>query len=130
MSDILPAKNEKGETLLEWDDSWRGAYEARSGKVQEVGKMTPDFLGSLSTTLSWKNLSLHIATDMRFGGLVASYSNLYGTQAGWIKSSLKWRDPEHGGCLGPASTVTVKGSLMAMVLSPTEYLRMVRSQHL
>lgn len=97
MSDILPAKNEKGETLLEWDDSWRGAYEARSGKVQEVGKMTPDFLGSLSTTLSWKNLSLHIATDMRFGGLVASYSNLYGTQAGWIKSSLKWRDPEHGG---------------------------------
>lgn len=54
MSDILPAKNEKGETLLEWDDSWRGAYEARSGKVQEVGKMTPDFLGSLSTTLSLK----------------------------------------------------------------------------
>ena len=109
MSDILPAKNEKGETLLEWDDSWRGAYEARSGKVQEVGKMTPDFLGSLSTTLSWKNLSLHIATDMRFGGLVASYSNLYGTQAGWIKSSLKWRDPEHGGLSWPSQYGDSKG---------------------
>ena len=28
-------------------------------------------------------------------------------------------------CLGPASTVTVKESLMVMVLFPTEYLRMV-----
>lgn len=96
MSDILPAKNEKGETLLEWDEGWRGAYEARSGKVEEVGKMTPDFLGSIATNLSYKNWNLYIATDMRFGGLVASYSNLYGTQSGWLKSSLAGREG-HGG---------------------------------
>ena len=98
MSDVLPAIDEKtGQRLLNWDDSNRGAYEARSGKVEEVGKLTPDFLGSISTTLSYKSWSLHIATDMRFGGMTASYANLYGAEGGWLKSSLRWRDEAHGG---------------------------------
>lgn len=97
LTNVMPAKNEAGQTLLEWDDSWRGAYESRSGKTEEVGKITPDFLGSIATTLSYKNWSLHIATDMRFGGMIASYSNLYGTEGGWLKSTLDWRDEAHGG---------------------------------
>ena len=96
MSDAVPAVNDKGEKLLTWDDSWRAASETPSGIVQEVGTLTPDFLGSISTTLTWKNLSLHIATDMRFGGMTASYANLYGTQGGWLESSLKGREG-HGG---------------------------------
>lgn len=97
MSDVMPAYNEKGEPILEWDDDWRGAYRAQSKSVEVVGNMTPDFLGSVSTTLTWKDLSLNVGLDMRFGGLVASYSNLYGTMAGWTETSLPYRDPEHGG---------------------------------
>ena len=96
MSDAVPAVNDKGEKLLTWEDSWRAASETPSGIVQEVGTLTPDFLGSISTTLTWKNLRLHIATDMRFGGMTASYANLYGTQGGWLESSLKGREG-HGG---------------------------------
>lgn len=97
MSDILPAINENGEVLLNWSDADRAAYTRRSGKVEEVGKMTPDFLGSISTGVRWKDLSLHVGLDMRFGGLVAMYSNHYGSNVGWTGSSLKYRDEAHGG---------------------------------
>ena len=97
MSDVLPAMNEKGEYLLTWDDDWKAASRTQSKTVQTVGNMTPDFLGSVATTLRWKDLSVNVGLDMRFGGLVASYSNLYGTMSGWTKTSLDYRDAEHGG---------------------------------
>ena len=46
---------------------------------------------------------------MRFGGLVASYCNLYGTQAGWTESSLQYRDPEHGGMTWTSQYADSKG---------------------
>jgi len=97
MSNAKPAYNEKGELLLEWWDSGRAAYAAQSGTVEEVGSMQPDFLGSVSTGLSYKNWNLRVGLDMRFGGLVASYCNLYGTSAGWTETSMKYRDAESGG---------------------------------
>lgn len=97
MSDILPKVNEKGEKVLKWSDYGRGAYYARSGKVQEVGDMNPDFLASLHTGLRWKNLRLNIAFDGRFGGMVASYANRYGTAYGATEASLQYRDAAHGG---------------------------------
>ena len=109
MSDAMPAYDENGNPLLAWDDSWRGAYRAQSKTVQEVGNMTPDFLGSMGTTVTWKDLSLHIGLDMRIGGLIASYSNLYGTQAGWTESSLQYRDPEHGGMTWTSQYADSKG---------------------
>lgn len=97
MSDVAPARNEKGEVLLNWRDDYRSAYVAQSKKIETVGDMTPKFLGSLSTGVTWKDLSLRVGLDMRIGGMVASYCNLYGTQAGWTGSSLEYRDAEHGG---------------------------------
>lgn len=97
MSNVMPALNDKGEYLLNWDDDAKGASRAQSGKVEEVGSMLPKFLGSMSTGLTWKDLSLQIALDMRIGGKVASYCNLYGSEAGWTESSLQYRDAEHGG---------------------------------
>ena len=109
MSDVTQAYNEKGQPLLEWDDSWRGAYRAQSKTAEVVGNMTPDFLGSVATTLTWKDLSLNIGLDMRFGGLVASYCNLYGTMAGWTETSLPYRDPEHGGLTWTSQYADSKG---------------------
>lgn len=97
MTDILPARDEQGRILLNYSDSRRAAYQRRSGEVEELGDMTPDFLGSIGTDLRWKNLSLHIGLDARFGGLVAMYSNRYGSGSGWTESSMKYRDKENGG---------------------------------
>ena len=46
-------------------------HKAKTAEV--VGNMTPDFLGSVATTLTWKDLSLNIGLDMRFwrfGGIL------------------------------------------------------------
>ena len=86
----------------DWDEtsgekSMRAVMYKRTGTVQEVGSMQPDFLGSVNTTLRWKDLSLYVALDMRFGGYVASYASRYGTAYGMLKTSLAYSDPEHGG---------------------------------
>ena len=109
MSNAKPAYNEKGELLLEWWDAGRGAAPAQSGTVEEVGSMQPDFLGSISTGLTYKNWSLHVGLDMRFGGYVASYCNLYGTGAGWTKTSMKYRDEASGGMTFTSQYANSKG---------------------
>ena len=97
MSDILPARDEQGRVLLNYSDSRRTVFARRSGKVEELGSMQPDFLGSINTNLRWKDLTLHVGMDMRIGGLVAMYSSRYGTANGWTGTSLKYRDEAHGG---------------------------------
>lgn len=96
MSDITPAKDENGNTILDWDSDWRAGYAKRDGTVKEIGDMNPKFLSSLSTTLTYKNLSLRVALDARVGGYIASYANRYGTGYGNTETSLKYREG-HGG---------------------------------
>lgn len=97
MSDYAPKKDAQGRTIFVWRDDFRVAYPAQNGKVEEVGKITPDFLGSVATGLRWKELSLRVALDARYGGYIASYGSRYGTAYGLTEASLKWRDPAHGG---------------------------------
>lgn len=97
MSDAAPKRDAQGNVVLNWNSTYRTAYPARSGKVEQVGKITPDFLGSMSTGLKWKSLSMKVSLDARFGGYVASYGSRYGTAYGTTETSLTWRDPEHGG---------------------------------
>ncbi len=72
-------------------------YYSRSGEVKTVGSIQPDFLGSINTTLRYKNLSLRASLDMRFGGMVAIYGSHYGTAYGYLERSLVGTDTEHGG---------------------------------
>lgn len=97
MSDSYPKKNDKGQTVLNWNQSSRIAFAQRNGTVETVGSITPDFLGSVFTNLRWKDLSLNVALDMRFGGYVALYNSRYGTAYGFTETSLRGRDEKHGG---------------------------------
>ncbi|QZE13005.1 SusC/RagA family TonB-linked outer membrane protein [Halosquirtibacter laminarini] len=86
-----------GQKVLVWNDSKRGAYAKRSGKVEKIGSIMPDFEGSLSTSFRYKSLSISALFDLRFGGEIVSYNNRYGTAYGFTESSLEYRDEAHGG---------------------------------
>ena len=89
--------NKSGLPMLVWTDSQRRAHLLRNeAEIVEIGSMIPDFLGSVSTGLTYKNWSLSVALDMRFGGYVASYNSKYGTAYGFMEESLKGA-PGHGG---------------------------------
>ncbi|MDE5676340.1 SusC/RagA family TonB-linked outer membrane protein, partial [Phocaeicola sp.] len=79
------------------DRGMHAMYYQRSGVAETVGSLTPDFLGSVNTSLNYKNWSLRASFDMRFGGKVASYASRYGTAYGMTETSLRWRDTENGG---------------------------------
>lgn len=86
-----------GLPVLNWSSTRRSAYTSRSGEEEEIGSITPDFLGSVSSSLRYKNFNLRIGLDMRFGGYVASYNSRYGTAYGFTEASLKYSAPEYGG---------------------------------
>ncbi|PTN09956.1 iron complex outermembrane receptor protein [Mangrovibacterium marinum] len=86
-----------GLPVLSWNDTRRTAYQERSGKEEEIGSVMPDFLGSVSTKLRYKNFSMQVGLDMRFGGYVASYGSRYGTAYGYTEASLNGSAPEYGG---------------------------------
>ena len=100
MSDSEPLYDSKtGLPILELAsyESRKSVYYTRSGEVREVGKIQPDFLGSVNTSLRYKDFTLRVSTDMRFGGDVAIYGSHYGTAYGYLKSSLNGTSAEHGG---------------------------------
>jgi len=90
-------KKGSGLPLLRYHNTYNAAWHVRNGSVEAIGDINPKFLGSVSTTLRWKNLRLNVALDGRWGGYVASYDNKYGTGSGTTEYSLKWRDEAHGG---------------------------------
>ena len=98
MSDAAPMIDEEsGLPVMAFSSTYHDAYYRRSGKVEKVGDMVPDFLGGINTTLRYKNFSLSASFDMRFGGKVASYNSRYGTAYGYTKTSLKYRCVKNGG---------------------------------
>ena len=99
MTDNLPKVDEKtGMKLLATNYQRYGVvWYQRSGVVEELGSMQPKFLGGINTTLRYKDLSLRIQLDARFGGKVAIYGSHYGGAYGYLETSMYGRDPEHGG---------------------------------
>lgn len=86
-----------GMPMLVWTDSRRRSHYLRNeAEIVELGSMVPDFLGSVSTGLKYKNWSLSVSLDMRFGGYVASYNSRYGTAYGYMDTSLPGT-PGNGG---------------------------------
>ena len=92
MSDSWIKTDEKtGKPIIGYSNNYRTVYYKRGGTVKEVGSMLPDFLGTVNTTLRWKDLSLYVLFDARFGGYVASYNSRYATAYGFSGESEKYR---------------------------------------
>jgi len=70
--------NEKGEKLV--DD--KGHYEVSATSNEVIGNVNPDWIGGITNTLKYKDLSLSFLVDMRQGGDVFSLDMYYGLATG------------------------------------------------
>lgn len=62
-----------------------------------IGKVEPDFLLNFNTSFSYKNFDFYGLIDGRVGGNYFSHSYKYASPIGTLKSTLEYRDKEHGG---------------------------------
>lgn len=74
-----------------------GYYDIDFDKQVKMGNIQAKVTGGFINTFTWKNLSMNVLVDVRWGGQVISQALLYGTGAGLYKSTLQGRDAEHGG---------------------------------
>lgn len=89
---------ESGLPVFGWTNNYYSVFGIREGEVISKGHdINPKFLGSVSTSLRWKNLQISASIDGRWGGYVASYDSRYGATGGFTEGSTKWRDKAHGG---------------------------------
>ncbi|MGA6119781.1 SusC/RagA family TonB-linked outer membrane protein [Sphingobacterium anhuiense] len=73
--------------------------EADMGKPERkvLGKIEPDFIGGLNTSLYYKNFDLYAQADGRIGGQFYSHTYKYAMGRGALEESLYGRDQAHGG---------------------------------
>ena len=74
-----------------------GVWEFDQTKYKKVGKITPDIIGGVTTSLSYKNFTLNAIFDFQFGATLLSQTNMYLLGNGSGKESLKYRDEARGG---------------------------------
>ncbi|WP_455665368.1 SusC/RagA family TonB-linked outer membrane protein [Phocaeicola sp.] len=68
-----------------------------SSTSQVLGKFTPDWMGGISNTFTYKSFSLSFLIDASFGGSIFSNTNKTGKYTGVLENSLPGRDADHGG---------------------------------
>jgi hypothetical protein len=56
----------------------------KTSQVQPLGSILPDYTGGVSTTLSYKGLSLYVLFDFQHGGHLFSMTNMWGTYDGTL----------------------------------------------
>lgn len=86
-------RNESGTPYINDD----GYYIVDKSKFIKVGNIMPTAVGGWLNSFDYKNFSLDIAIDYRFGGQMVSPNNKYQTGAGRYEQTLQYRDLEHGG---------------------------------
>jgi outer membrane receptor for ferrienterochelin and colicin len=63
---------------------------------QYLGKFTPDWLGGINNSFTYKNINLSFLIDARIGGSIYSGTNSTGTYTGVLATTLPGRDAAHG----------------------------------
>ncbi|MCH2023892.1 MAG: SusC/RagA family TonB-linked outer membrane protein [Saprospiraceae bacterium] len=72
-----------------------GAY-VSNGDIQNLGSVLADFTGGVSTTLSYKGISLYLLFDFQSGGRVFSLSNQWGKYSGTLAETAEGNIREDG----------------------------------
>lgn len=64
---------------------------------QYLGKFTPDWLGGITNSFTYKGINLSFLIDAHIGGSIYSNTNRTGTYTGVLATTLPGRDAAHGG---------------------------------
>jgi len=72
---------------------------------QVLGKFTPNWVGGITNSFTYKNFNLNFLVDARIGGKIFSGTNSTGTYTGVLASTMRGRNAENGGL-----TYTVGGT--------------------
>ncbi len=64
----------------------------RTGDLCVIGNGTPDFIGGISNSIRYRNLTLSMLVDLRFGGDIFSVTNSAAYSNGLHKNTLQGRD--------------------------------------
>lgn len=70
---------------------------AISATKRYLGKFTPNWLGSVNNSFTYKGINLSVLVDARFGGSIYSNTNRTGTYTGVLASTLPGRGTANGG---------------------------------
>lgn len=81
-----------------------------SATKQVLGKYTPDWLGGITNSFTYKQINLSVLVDAHVGGKIYSNTNRTGTYTGVLASTLPGRGTENGGIsyYYPANNATNK----------------------
>lgn len=74
-----------------------GYYTNNTSEYKYVGNIMPKVVGGFSNTVSYKNFSMDLTLDYRFGGKLISIPTYYQIGAGKLESTLQYRDAASGG---------------------------------
>ncbi len=85
-------RNTSGEIIVNADGT-----PAINPTKQYLGKFTPDWLGGITNSFTYKGVNLSFLVDARIGGSIYSNTNRTGTYTGVLASTLPGRDAAHGG---------------------------------
>ncbi|RYE27189.1 MAG: SusC/RagA family TonB-linked outer membrane protein [Sphingobacteriaceae bacterium] len=83
----------KGNNVISTD----GVHIIDKTRYVKAGNVLPKVTGGFSNNFSYKNFSLTTLVDYRFGGQIVSTPQKYSLGSGFYKSTLKYRDADHGG---------------------------------
>ena len=97
------ARDEQGNKMID------GAGSGIKGEYKKLGSINPDFIGGLSNSLAYKNLSLSFLIDFQVGGEYYSHSSLYRDLFGTGVSSLRGRDEWYSTHQGYGHFETIPG---------------------
>ena len=101
--------DENGNRMVDPNGLYLTTADAPNAEPQALGSVLADFTGGVSTTLSYKGLSLYALFDFQAGGKVFSLSNVWGKYSGVLAETAEGNIREDG--------VVVDG--MAAVQDPT-----------
>ena len=84
--------NSDGKIIM--TDNGDGTYTPQIDKTTEryMGNIQPKVTGGFSTSLRWKDLTMHASLDFRFGGKIASVTNMWLAGSGLAKRTAGIND--------------------------------------